>query len=149
MKGDITFERATAKDIDTFLALESKAADLKTWGPLSNADGAAREIRENTLYLIKSNATVVGIAAYRVREKGSIYISNVAVDPAFRRLGIARLVMEHILGINKNARRIELVTHPENEHALRLYVSLGFAIESLRENYFGDGEPRLVLARSG
>jgi len=99
--------------------------------------------------LIKSNETVVGIAAYRVREKGSIYISNVAVDPAFRRLGIARLVMEHILDINKNARRIELVTHPENEHALRLYVSLGFAIESLRENYFGDGEPRLVLARSG
>jgi ribosomal protein S18 acetylase RimI-like enzyme len=39
------------------------------------------------------------------------------------------------------------VAHPENEIALGLYMSLGFEIESRQENFFGDGEPRLVLAR--
>ena len=141
------FERATAKDVGTFLALECKAAEVKTWGPLSNADGAAREIRENTLWLIKKEGAVIGMAAYRVREDGSVYISNVAVDPVFRRRGIARLAMKRILDTNKSARRIDLVAHPENERALNLYLSLGFKIESRDENRFGDGEPRLVLAR--
>ena len=136
VKRDIMFERATAKDVGTFLALECKAAEVKTWGPLSNADGAAREIRENTLWLIKKEG-----------EDGSVYISNVAVDPVFRRRGIARLAMKRILDTNKSARRIDLVTHPENERALNLYLSLGFKIESRDENRFGDGEPRLVLAR--
>jgi len=42
-------------------------------------------------------------------------------------------------------KRIELVTHPDNP-ALKLYESLGFTVESRKENYWGDGEPRLVLA---
>jgi ribosomal protein S18 acetylase RimI-like enzyme len=28
-------------------------------------------------------------------------------------------------------------------------LSLGFKVESRQENFFGDGEPRLVLARRG
>jgi ribosomal protein S18 acetylase RimI-like enzyme len=39
------------------------------------------------------------------------------------------------------------VTHPENAGALRLYMSLGFKVESRIEDCFGDGEPRLVMAR--
>ena len=57
--------------------------------------------------------------------------------------------MRYILEKTKGARRIDLVTHPENENALRLYASLGFKVESRLENYFGDGEPRLALAKSG
>jgi ribosomal-protein-alanine N-acetyltransferase len=43
---------------------------------------------------------------------------------------------------------VELVTHPENENAIRLYSFLGFRVERRLENYFGDGEPRAVLALS-
>jgi ribosomal-protein-alanine N-acetyltransferase len=45
----------------------------------------------------------------------------------------------------KEAPRVDLVTHPQNDIALKLYTSLGFKVESREENYFGDGEPRLVL----
>lgn len=40
---------------------------------------------------------------------------------------------------------MELAVHPDNQIALRLYASLGFEIKSRQENYFGDGEPRLLL----
>jgi ribosomal-protein-alanine N-acetyltransferase len=53
--------------------------------------------------------------------------------------------MSFILEKCKGTDRIDLVTHPENKNALQLYMSLGFKVESRRENYFGDGEPRLVL----
>jgi ribosomal-protein-alanine N-acetyltransferase len=54
--------------------------------------------------------------------------------------------MLFILEKCKGSNRIDLVTHPENSSALELYSSLGFKVESRQENYFGDGEPRLVLA---
>lgn len=54
-----------------------------------------------------------------------------------------------ILALKKMTKypRIELVVHPHNNPAISLYLSLGFKIESWRDNYFGDGEPRLVLVK--
>jgi len=54
--------------------------------------------------------------------------------------------MSFILEQCKGTHRIDLVTHPENKNALRLYRSLGFKVESAKKIIFGDGEPRLVLA---
>jgi ribosomal protein S18 acetylase RimI-like enzyme len=142
----LIFQQAVAEDANIFAALESKSAS-RIYGPIGTIEDARREIRENVLYLIKKDAIVVGTAAYRVRADSSVYISSVSIDPAHRRQGIARAAMMHILEKTKDASRIDLVTHPENENALRLYMSLGFKIESRRENYFGDGEPRLVLAK--
>ena len=87
--------------------------------------------------------------AYRVRPDASVYISNVIVAPSVRGRGFARSALSHVFEMAKGAPRIDLVTHPENEPALRLYQSLGFVVESYKDNYFGDGEPRLVLARTG
>jgi ribosomal protein S18 acetylase RimI-like enzyme len=44
-------------------------------------------------------------------------------------------------------KRLDLVVHPDNIGAIKLYNSLGFETESLKENYFGDGEPRLIMIK--
>ena len=46
-----------------------------------------------------------------------------------------------------NVKRIDLVTHPHNSKIIGLYLSYGFIIEAWKDNHFGDGEPRIVLAR--
>lgn len=97
-------------------------------------------------YPDKIDDTLVGTAAYRLRPDNTVYISNVATDRAYRRRGIARSAVSFILEKCKEASRIDLVTHPENKYALQFYKSLGFNVESCEENYFGDGEPRLILA---
>jgi ribosomal protein S18 acetylase RimI-like enzyme len=142
----VKLEPATIKDVDALVAFEPKVADPKIYGPTLDRPGAVQEITSNQFYLIKMGDIVVGTAAYRSRPDESIYISNVAIDPIYRRRGIARAAMWFILGKLKGTRRIDLVTHPENKNALRLYASFGFKVESRQENYFGDGEPRLVLA---
>jgi len=43
-------------------------------------------------------------------------------------------------------KKLSLVVHPDNL-AVKLYESFGFKRESLVENYFGDGEPRLVMVK--
>ena len=134
------------EDAHAFAASETKSAS-RIYGPIGTIEDAHREISENTLFFIKKDEIIVGTAAYRVRADNSVYISCVAIDPAYRRQGIARAAMTYILKKTKGTSRVDLVTHPENTNALHLYASLGFRIESRRENYYGDGEPRLVLAK--
>jgi ribosomal protein S18 acetylase RimI-like enzyme len=144
----ISYVKATASDAQSFIALQEESTDRKLWGPIDGPERAMREIAENTLLLLRTGDETVGSIAYRVRSDQSVYISNVIVVPPARGRGFARSALSHVLEMNRHAPRIDLVTHPENERALRLYQSLGFAIESYKDNYFGDGEPRLVLART-
>ena len=72
-----------------------------------------------------------------------------AVDPIYRRQGVARATMNFLIGQLAHVVRLELVTQPENDHALRLYASLGFKIGTEISNYFGDGEPRGTRAIGG
>jgi ribosomal protein S18 acetylase RimI-like enzyme len=141
----VTFEQAVLADATALAAFERKVADPKLYGPPLDFEAAIREIGKNHFYFIKAGNTVVGTAAYQIKSDKSAYISNVAVLPEFRRRGIAREAMLFFLDKCKTANRIHLVTHPENRNALALYSSLGFKVESRQENYFGDGEPRLIL----
>ena len=145
----ISFVQATARDVESFIALQEQSTDRKLWGAVDDIEKGLREIAENTLLLLRADDETVGSVAYRIRPDGSVYISNVIVAPSARGRGYARSALSFILEVNKDAPRVDLVTHPENERALRVYQSLGFAIECCKDNYFGDGEPRLVLARTG
>src|SRR5258708_16524083 len=99
----LAFEPATVNDVDTLIAFERKVADPRIYGPTLDVQGARQEIGKNTFYFIKMGDMVLGTAAYRVRSDHSIYISNVAVDPAYRRQGIARTAMSFVFEKCKEA----------------------------------------------
>jgi [ribosomal protein S18]-alanine N-acetyltransferase len=143
----LNFERARIGEANALVTFEQRVADSRLYGTPSDLERARHEIRRNRLYFIKSGDAIVGTAAFCSKPGNRVHISNVAVDPRYRRQGIARAAVRFILERCAGASRVELVTHPENEPALRLYSSFGFKIESRHEDYFGDGEPRLVLAR--
>jgi ribosomal-protein-alanine N-acetyltransferase len=72
-------------------------------------------------------------------------ILNLAVDPAARRLGIARALLEAELASASGAWFLEV--RASNGAAQALYVGLGFRISGRRENYSYDPpEPAIVLS---
>ena len=144
----ITFERAGAEDAGALLDLEKRVAVARLYEPRVKIEDAIKEIQANTFYFIKHRDRIIGSASFRVQDDGSAYIGNMAVDPIYRRQGVARATMNFLIGQLAHAVRLELVTHPENDHALRLYASLGFKIEAEISNYFGDGAPGVQLVRS-
>ena len=141
------FEQATEKQADMLVEFEQTIALPKLYGKPLDLQGAIKEIHENIYYFIKYDGVLVGTAAYRKRENGSCYISNMAVAPSHRRQGIAHAALEFLMDKCTNSHRIDLITHPENFRSIPLYESFGFVIESRIENYYADGEPRIVMAK--
>ena len=145
IEGTLSFRRATISDVSILLGLEKSVSGKNTYSPMLEESEWKEELQNNTVYLIERDNIVVGNVSYEKMDNDRAYISGLVVDPRFQSRGIARGAIMQVLEELKDFKRIDLVTHPENHIALGLYHSLGFVTESRQENYYGDGEPRLVL----
>lgn len=141
----IHLRRAAISDIPTLLILEESVAGTKIYSPMLKEEEWIKELGKGVVYIIEKDGEAVGNISYERINKDNVYISGLAIHPKFQGQGIAHEAVVHILKELKDIKMIDLVTHPDNIKALKLYQSLGFTIESRKENYFGDGEPRLVL----
>ena len=89
-------------------------------------------------YLVYQEAeTVLGYCVLRtLADEGEI--QRIAVDPAFRRQGIARKLMESMAAVARmtGAREVALEVRESNESARKLYESYGFRQEAVRRGYY-------------
>jgi ribosomal-protein-alanine N-acetyltransferase len=79
-----------------------------------------------------------------------LHINNLAVLPAFRRCGVGRTLLAHVLaeGARLGARRATLEVRRSNEPARLLYERFGFAVAGVRHAYYSKPvEDALVLWR--
>ncbi|KKU03864.1 MAG: hypothetical protein A2131_02405 [Candidatus Sungbacteria bacterium GWC2_49_10] len=141
----IHLKKAILDDFPILLELEKSVAGTNIYSPMLEENEWKEELRKNTVYLIIKNEDIVGNLSYEKKSNDHVYISGLVIDPRFQGQGIAREVLTNLLKELKDVQRIDLVTHPDNRRALELYRSLGFVIGSRKEDYFGDGEPRLAL----
>lgn len=78
-----------------------------------------------------------------------LQILNVATASAFRRRGVAALLLEHAL--SSCARRgldsAWLEVRAGNSAAIALYRRFGFSVEGCRSAYYPDGEDALLMGR--
>jgi ribosomal-protein-alanine N-acetyltransferase len=75
------------------------------------------------------------------------HITNVAVAPPWRRQGIARRMMEHLiyLALHQGARRMTLEVRSSNLSAQKLYLSMGFRSAGIRPGYYTDNNEDAVI----
>ena len=80
---------------------------------------------------------------------GEINITNVAVDPASRRKGIANMLMDALIDEyeNQDIVGITLEVRASNEPAIKLYEKYGFKSEGIRKAYYSDGEDAIIMWR--
>lgn len=74
-------------------------------------------------------------------EEDTGYIASIAVDNNFRRQGIGRQLIQHIIDIlqrNNKVTSIELHVRKSNHAAIELYKSLGFKVSFTELEYYGD-----------
>lgn len=144
---NITLKLATEKDIPIFIELEKSVMGSKTYSGIDDEDEAKEEFKNNIVYLIHKDGEIVGSIEYEIKSPDHVYLSGSVVFPKFQKQGIGREALRQILEKLKNVKRIDLVTHPDNKATLSLCKTFGFVYESRVENYYDDGEPRIILAK--
>lgn len=143
---NITLQRATELDLDDYIAIEKKVTS-RTYASITDEDEVKKEFENSFVYMIKQDNKSVGIISYEIKEDESVYISGLSIDPDFQGQGIGRISLTKILNEVKSVSKVWLITHPDNSRAIKLYESLNFKIIGRKENYFGDGEPRIFLEK--
>lgn len=69
------------------------------------------------------------------------HLANIAVHPDFRRMGLAKLLIDKIIVIarDRGCAKIMLEVRKSNREAIELYVKYGFFKVGVRKNYYNDG----------
>ncbi|UCE43138.1 MAG: ribosomal protein S18-alanine N-acetyltransferase [Candidatus Aminicenantes bacterium] len=83
--------------------------------------------------------------------KNEVQISNIAISPDYRQLGVGEGVLRNILleMRHKRAEFVFLEVRPSNLAARRLYEKLGFTILGLRKGYYRNpSEDAIVMGKS-
>ena len=145
----IYLQKATIEDIPTLISIENKLVGIKTVSTITTEKGWLDEFKNinGKIYLILKDGVVVGDTSYERKPDGSAYLSGLVIEPQFQGQGIGKEVMRLTMEDLKDVKIITLMTHPENKVAINLYLSFGFVIKGRKENYFGDGEPRIEMIK--
>lgn len=140
--------RATSDDVPTlveelWIPFYRELSSLDEWDALTDADLAAegREHferaldRDDVVVLLASDDGLVGFATVEhrrappiVARDGVVHVHELYVDRSARRGGVGTALLRRAerLCRDVDCDGVELAVHPENDHAYRLYESVGF-----------------------
>ena len=96
------------------------------------------------IYLCLDNDRPVGAFCYKGNNEDEVELMQFMVLPEYQGKGVGKYMLRKFLEYVKG-KNIHVVTHPLNTPALVLYLKHGFCINGWKDNYYGDGEPRLEL----
>lgn len=146
MPEDIHLQRATDKEWQIVAKME-KSAGSDLFFPLTDKKEILDYIKDSTVYITHYKNNVVGTVSYEIKKDGVVYFNGLIVLPEYRCHGIAKLAMKQVLSELNDKKLFELVVHPKNTPALIVYLKLGFLVKAWKDNYYGDGTPRLILEK--
>ena len=105
--------------------------------------------RGTVFFTAERNDKVLGyIGINCVMDEG--YITNIAVFPEFRRMGVATALLERVFSLagDRGLSFVSLEVRPGNEAALNLYKKLGFKEEGRRRDFYSDPkEDALIMTK--
>jgi ribosomal-protein-alanine N-acetyltransferase len=88
---------------------------------------------------------VAFLATWLVQDE--LHVLNVATDPAHRRRGHARALMQHAIrfGVEHGVRMVLLEVRRSNAAAIALYRQLGFTAMGVRARYYSNDEDAVEM----
>ncbi len=105
---------------------------------------------QSQTFVAKTKDRIVGFICFWTLPM-EIQILDVAVDPSWRKRGVAARLFEEVLVLaeEKKIQEITLETRPSNNAALALYRKFGFEICGRRKGYYHEeGEDALLLKKN-
>lgn len=142
---EISLKKATLqKDLDTLFNLDVKSFNRPFDYPAKSKDDVTKYLGDAIIYLCYIKGDVVGSFSYKRKKDGSYDFLQMVVLPKYQGKGVGKYMTKKMLEKLKG-KKVYTATHPLNIPAIILYLKNGFQIYGFKDNYYGDGEPRLLL----
>ena len=106
-------------------------------------------ISGSKVFFIVSNGQKVGTIGFKKVSNDTAQLEGLNIIPNSRKMGFGREAINKLIEliIKGGYKKIMLFVHPKNTLALIMYISNGFVITGYKENFYGDGEPRLMMEK--
>jgi RimJ/RimL family protein N-acetyltransferase len=140
----ITLKKATKNDWQIILDFE-KAANSQTFHAMTTKKEIHDFLENNKVFFIGSENKTVGLIGYEPKQDTN-YISELIIGAEYQNKGFATQAIKELVK-TLGDKPCELHTHPENISAIIVYLKSGFKIKGWLDNYYGDGEPRILLIK--
>jgi ribosomal-protein-alanine N-acetyltransferase len=140
--------RMRAADVDAVSELEDRCF-TDPWSENMIYHDFAENSRAH-FFVAESEGYVVGyVGIWTV--VNNVHITTIAVDPDYRRRGIATALIKKVIEEYASERQtITLEVRPSNDAARGLYEKLGFNVSGRRKNYYSDNqEDAIIMDYSG
>jgi ribosomal protein S18 acetylase RimI-like enzyme len=150
MKKDILIRKATASDFSVALRIMNQVQELHvSWRPdiykhteeIISKEWYENAVAEDTFYVAEHEGSVVGILGINFRHietpahvtRDVIFIDSMAVDEAYRGMGVGHAFFEKVKEIanERNLDGIELQVNARNTQAYEMYEKCGFTPKSI------------------
>ncbi|MDO9454662.1 ribosomal protein S18-alanine N-acetyltransferase [Nocardioides sp.] len=137
---------ADAADADALADLEADNLGDDAWSPGLVAAGVSGELPTVTWWAAEIGSVVIGYAVASI-VADIAELQRVAVDPAHRRRGVARELLDEVRRVARaeGADRLLLEVREDNAGAIAFYADLGFVEIDRRRRYYRDGATAIVL----
>ena len=144
----MVIELLKASGVDSLEMIEfEKASSSKFFHAFTDSHGMVKYLEDSIVYFILMDNTKVGAIGYEKINKELAQIQGLNILPKYRNRNIGTNAVKELEKkiIQNGFKEANLMVHPENTIAIITYMKCGFSIKSWKENYFGDGEPRLEM----
>lgn len=111
--------------------------------PARNVEDTVSYLTGCEIYLAYEKNEVIGSFSF-IEKNNEVEIKQLMVLPRFQGKGYGEKLVINLLNIVKG-KKVWLVTHPKNTPAIITYLKAGFVIHGWKDNYYGDGQPRLLF----
>ena len=141
----ISVREATTDDIEKIAILEKENFSL----PWSRT-AIKESMEQKTVFLVaeKEDEIIGYMGLTMVLDEG--YVTNVAVTPVFRKIGVGTLLMNKAIDLAflKGLSFISLEVRASNPNAISLYERLNFKSEGVRKNFYeSPKEDAIIMTR--
>jgi ribosomal protein S18 acetylase RimI-like enzyme len=103
-------------------------------------------LKKCDVYFLYDKNEQIGYFALWNKSDAEIELKSIALLPNFQDKGLGSKMLDKVIELSRG-KRLSLVVHPLNISAIIAYLNKGFVIVTRKENYFGDGQPRLILEK--
>ncbi|HOV69579.1 MAG TPA: ribosomal protein S18-alanine N-acetyltransferase [Clostridia bacterium] len=138
IKDKLSFEKLDISRLDEVMAIENESFTL----PFTRSMMENELQNEIAYYIAVHNDGILAGYAGFWKIGSEAHLMTVAVAKAFRRKGIGRALMQHVIGyaVDLGIESMTLEVRVSNTPAISLYESLGFTKAGIRKQYYEDNK---------